>query len=71
MAKTPLRLRAPDLAERLGVSVSWIYKRTMAGTIPCQYLGGVLVFDPAEIDAWLKEQPRTRKKPDRGNGERA
>ncbi len=68
MPRTPSLIRAPDLAERLGVSVSWLYKRTMSGVIPCRYLGGCLVFDPQEIDAWVKKQPRLRKKPARGNG---
>ena len=55
-------LRVPQLAERLGVSPSWIYKRTMAAELPCRYLRGVLVFDPEEIAQWLAEQPRRRKK---------
>ena len=63
--------RVPDLKAYLNVSESWIYKRLMsdearekhgiAGTpLPCRYLGGVVVFDPREIDAWLEKQPRRR-----------
>ncbi len=66
-------LRVPDLAARLNVSESWIYKRLMSkearekhgiagGPIPCRYLGGVVVFVPHDIDAWLKQQPRRRRK---------
>lgn len=67
-------LRVPDLAARLNVSPSWIRKRCMSKAaqvrhavagepLPCRYLGGVVVFDPREIDAWLKRQPRRRRKP--------
>ncbi len=68
MSKLLKYLRVPGLAESLEVSRSWVYKRTMRGEIPCRYLDGILVFDPQEIDAWIKKQPRLRKKPARGNG---
>ncbi len=68
-------MRIRDLKAYLGnvVSVGWINKRLMCTAarekhrilgdpIPCRYLGGVVVFDPREIDAWLKRQPRRRRK---------
>ncbi len=66
-------LRVRDLAARLNVSPSWVYKRLMSKEVQvrhavageplqCRYLGGVVVFDPREIDAWLKRQPRRRRK---------
>ncbi len=41
----------------------------VGSALPCVYLGGCVVFDPKEIELWLKQQPRMRKKPNRGNGE--
>ena len=68
-------MRIPDLKAYLGnvVSEGWIYKRLMSkeareknrilgDPIPCRYLGGLVVFDPREIDTWWKKQPKQRRK---------
>lgn len=68
MSKKPRNWqRLPQLAEHLNTSRSWIYKRTMNGEIPHHRVGGLLLFDLAEIEAWIRMQPRCRVK---RNGER-
>ncbi len=65
-------LTAKQLKARLGLSLSWIFKRCMAPDarerhgiteeLPRLYVGGALRFDPAEVDEWLRSQPRVRRK---------
>lgn len=43
----------PELAERLGVSASLIYKLVEAKQIPHYRIASAIRFDPADIDAWL------------------
>ena len=54
--------RAKDLAAFLKVSLSWVYKRTEAGDIPCHRKHGVVRYDPEEIRSWLKERGDCRAK---------
>lgn len=54
--------RIKDLAANLGVSKSWVYKRTSRGEIPCVYMGAIILFDPREIEKWVSKQPTMRKK---------
>ena len=44
-----------ELAELTTLSVSHIYKRTSAGTIPFYKVGKRVLFRPSEIDNWLEE----------------
>ena len=51
------------LAELLGVSVSWVHKRTMRKEIPCLYIQGkVLRFEADAIARWIQSQPPRRSK---------
>jgi predicted DNA-binding transcriptional regulator AlpA len=53
------RLGAHEVAEALGRSRSWIYKRTARGAegrIPCRRLDGELVFLAGELRAWIRER---------------
>jgi excisionase family DNA binding protein len=45
---------AADLADRLGVPVSWVYKQTRLGRIPTVTLGRYRRYRPEAIEAWLK-----------------
>ena len=63
-------LTVRQLADFLGVSPSWVYKRTFMDEIPRLYLNdGALRFDPQAIARWIKAQPpRRRKKNAPGGG---
>lgn len=50
-------LRPAEVAERLGVSRSWLYAAAKEGRIPCVRLGGEdgpLRFLDHELDHWLE-----------------
>ncbi len=76
---TPKRhlLTPEQLAEHFQLSLSWIRKRTMAPEararngiaedLPHLRIGGAVRFDLREVEAWLRSQPRRRKKRE-GNG---
>ena len=55
-----LRLRLPDAAKYLGVSARSLASKPWRERlrIPCFYIGRAVVFDQAELDRWLAEQPR-------------
>lgn len=40
---------ARELAELLGVPVSWVYRATEAGRIPALRVGRYLKYDPQEV----------------------
>ena len=42
-----------EVAERLKVSPSWIYKKCKAGIIPHVRIGGMVRFVDRDIDAWV------------------
>jgi excisionase family DNA binding protein len=44
-----------DVAAYLGMSTSWVEKRTAAGEIPFMRVGGHAIrFDPEKIKAWAE-----------------
>lgn len=45
-----------ELAELTTLSVSSIYKRTSAGSIPFYKVGKRVLFKPSEIDQWLADR---------------
>jgi excisionase family DNA binding protein len=50
-------LKPTDIANRLGVSRSWVYDAAKSGRIPCVRLGGSdgpLRFLRDDIEAWLE-----------------
>ena len=46
-------LDACEVAERLGVPVSWVRESARSGAIPCVRLGRYVRFDLADVDEWL------------------
>ena len=61
-APSEARLNAHEVAEALGRSASWVYKRT--GTtrrdddpapLPCRRMDGSLVFLAGELRAWIRD----------------
>jgi excisionase family DNA binding protein len=49
-------LKPTDVADRLGVSRSWVYDAAKSGRIPCLRLGGPdgpLRFLRSDVEAWL------------------
>ncbi len=49
-------LTVSALADYLGVTKGWIYKRTMFKEIPHYKKGHFVTFKKTEIDAWLNSQ---------------
>jgi excisionase family DNA binding protein len=50
-------LKPNEIADRLGVSRSWVYDAAKAGRIPCVRLGspdGPLRFLPDDVETWLE-----------------
>ena len=47
-------LDAQDVAERLGVPVSWVRESARTGAMPCVRLGRYVRFDLADVEAWLE-----------------
>ena len=48
-------LRAKDIAEKLGVSTSWVLRKARCGILPRVRIGGVIRFSEREIETWMKE----------------
>jgi excisionase family DNA binding protein len=49
-------LKPSEVAQRLGVSRSWLYEAAKDGRIPCLRLGstdGPLRFSAVDLEAWL------------------
>jgi excisionase family DNA binding protein len=44
---------AHEVAERLGVPVSWVYAQTRAGHLPTVRLGRYYRYRPSTITSWL------------------
>jgi excisionase family DNA binding protein len=44
---------AHEVAERLGVPVSWVYAQTRAGRLPTVRLGRYYRYRPSTIASWL------------------
>jgi excisionase family DNA binding protein len=51
-------LTPKELAERLKVKTSWVYKASAAGTIPVLRVGNYLRFDWNAVSAWLRKGER-------------
>jgi len=52
-------LRAPEAAERLGLSTSCLAKLRMSGRGPCFCrLGRVVAYAPKDIDDWIAARRR-------------
>jgi excisionase family DNA binding protein len=49
-------IRTEELAERLGVSESLIYKLAQQQKIPCYRVGGNWRFDEAEVKGVLRQE---------------
>jgi len=54
-------LTIDELAVYLKVPKSTLYKLVREGSAPCQKVGKHWRFHRDAIDAWLKQQPRTKK----------
>jgi excisionase family DNA binding protein len=46
---------APEVAELLGVSVSWVYEQSRRGLIPTVTLGRYRRYRRAAVEAWIRE----------------
>lgn len=51
-------LTVQEAAERLGMSVSWLYKQTAAKTIPHYKFGAAVRFSPEQVDAFKATRER-------------
>jgi excisionase family DNA binding protein len=47
-------LTASQIADRLQVSRSLVYRKAAKGEIPSIHIGSLLRFDPQDVSAWLK-----------------
>ena len=48
-------LDAYELAEKLGVSPQWIWRRVRTGELPCfKFARGSTRFDLAEVESWME-----------------
>lgn len=54
-------LTIDDLAVYLKIPKSTLYKLVREGSVPCQKVGKHWRFHKDAIDAWLKQQPSTKK----------
>ena len=48
-------LDAREVAEWLGVPVSWVRESTRSGAMPCVELGRYRRYERADIEAWLAQ----------------
>ena len=51
---------AADVARYLRTSVSFVYKVTEAGSLPCLRVGAMLRFDPETVRAFARGDARSR-----------
>lgn len=51
-------LKIGEAAKRIGMSVSWLYKRVAEGTIPYLKIGRAVRFDVAQLEAFKAAQLR-------------
>lgn len=52
-------LTASEVAELLGVPVSWVYEQSRRGRIPTVTLGRYRRYRRVSIDSWLEELERS------------
>ena len=54
---TPTDILTPtELAERLKVPLSWVYKQSAKGSIPVMRCGNYLRFDWSAVSEWLRNR---------------
>lgn len=51
-------LSVKELAEALGISVHTVYAWVSCGRLPCVKVGTRTLFDPQEIERWVRERSR-------------
>lgn len=51
-------LDAKEVAERLGVPVTWVRESARSGAMPSVQLGRYVRFDLDDVEAWLEECKR-------------
>ena len=47
-------LKAQEVADRIGVSTSWVLRKAKCGIAPHIRISGVIRFSEREIEAWIK-----------------
>jgi len=47
-------LTAKQVAEKLGVSTSWILRKAKSGIAPHIRIGGVIRFSQRDVEAWVQ-----------------
>ena len=52
---TPRLLKIKEVSERTGLSVHTLYKMVSQHRVPYVKLGGALLFNPDELDKWIKD----------------
>jgi excisionase family DNA binding protein len=52
-------LTADDVAERLGVPRSWVYRAAREGDLPSVRCGRYRRFDEADVASWIDRRKRT------------
>ncbi len=48
----------PELSQTLGISVHTVYAWVSQGRLPCVKLGTRTMFEPGEIERWVRERAR-------------
>jgi len=56
MSEKKMLLSISEAAETLGLSVSTIYRLTSRRAIPHCKIGSRIVFQPAQLEAWIQER---------------
>ncbi len=64
------RVRMRDLAERFRVSRATLYRWVDQG-MPSEKIGGVRLFDPEKVEAWIANRAREEDRDDILNRRRA
>lgn len=54
----PSLLKASEVAEMLGVPVSWVYEQSRRGRIPTVTLGRYRRYRPEAIEEWVVQTER-------------
>lgn len=48
-------LKIEEVAKRMGVSRTWIYKKCRAGILPHFRIGRMIRFDPEDLEKWIQD----------------
>lgn len=54
----PKLIVAADVADSINASPKTVYKMAKSGRIPCHDFGGMIRFDPEEIQEWIDDHRR-------------